>query len=178
MFLFSNPYHGLELLQPYTCTLRWVQLSPPSAIPSNAPFPPSHPPHLRFAAPSPASTCPPVNHPKTNMQRPNALEPRSFGNKRPSSAAPHRQGGGVTSGFRPGSGGARARSARGVGGSTGFLPPAGSTAAAGSQSASHLFSPAALSATYGPLSEAARKVRNATQEDAVIHGRLLSYFSL
>eukprot|EP00752_Nemacystus_decipiens_P014341 g12759.t1 len=93
--------------------------------------------------------------------RPRALEARSFGNNRPSSASPHRLGGGATSGSRPGSSGARARSARGVGGNSSFLPPAGAMAPAGSQSThhSHLFSPAALSATYGPLSEAARKVR-------------------
>ena len=108
-------------------------------------------------------TCPSANHPKPITQRPSALEPRSFGNNRPSSASPHRLGGGVTGVFRPGSGGTRAKSARGAGVSSSFLPPAGAMAPAGPQSAyhSHLFSPAALSATYGPLSEAARKVRGA-----------------
>lgn len=126
----------------------------------NFPFPAPRIPDSSLYAP-PTRTFPPSKHPKPNMQRPSALEPRSFGNNRPSSASPHRLGGGVTSGFRPGSGGARARSARGAGGSSSFLPPAGAMAPAGSQSGyhSHLFSPAALSATYGPLSEAARKVR-------------------
>lgn len=116
------------------------------------------------------------------MERPSTLESRSFGNNRPSSAAPQRlgteggsgkghrwntgtPGGAVTGGFRPGSGGARLRTARGVGtnananANNNFLPPAGSATAVGSQSTPHLFSPAALSAKYGPLSDGARKVR-------------------
>ncbi|CAM9301379.1 unnamed protein product [Ectocarpus fasciculatus] len=97
--------------------------------------------------------------------RSSTLEPRTFGNNRPSSAAPQRLvGGGGTSavggGFRPGSGGARSRTARGVGAhansNSRLLPPA----TGGPQPTtrhSPLFAPAALSATYGLLSDGARK---------------------
>ncbi|CAM9246796.1 unnamed protein product [Ectocarpus sp. 8 AP-2014] len=96
--------------------------------------------------------------------RSSTLEPRPFGNNRPRSAAPQRLVGGggtnaVAAGFRPGSGGARSRTARGVGShanSNSRLPPA----TGGPQPTtrqSPLFRPAALSATYGFLSDGARK---------------------
>ncbi|CAM9591773.1 unnamed protein product [Ectocarpus sp. 4 AP-2014] len=97
--------------------------------------------------------------------RSSTLESRPFGNNRPSSAAPQRLVGGggtnaVAASFRPGSGGARSRTARGVGAhansNSRLLPPA----TGGPQPTtrqSPLFPPAALSATYGLLSDGARK---------------------
>lgn len=125
----------------------------------------SHPPRPLL----PNLTAVLIPRPRTvlDQTRSSTLEPRPFGNNRPSSAAPQRLvGAGGTStiaaGFRPGSGGARSRTARGVGahanGNSRLLPPA----TGGSQPTtrqSPLFAPAALSATYGLLSDGARKVR-------------------
>ncbi|CAM9145443.1 unnamed protein product, partial [Scytosiphon promiscuus] len=106
-----------------------------------------------------------------SARRPSTLDPRTFGNvNRPSSAVHRRRlagapgvGNATGNGFRPGSGGARARTTRGVGARANtpngdVLPPA--AAGPGGQLSSsqpHLFAPAALSAAYGPLSDGARK---------------------
>lgn len=145
-----------------TCTFHRVQISRARLPPSDTRMP-------DLLCTLPYLCLPTLKPPGNNMKRSNAIELRSVGNNRPSSAAPHRLGGEITRGFRPGSGGARARLARGVGGSSSFLPPAAASSQPGYHA--HLFSPSALSATYGPLSEAARKVRSAKQ------GRMLMYCS-